>query len=258
MFDCSNDGSDSKYRQRQTKKPTLCVPWIQLLMTCNFINTDLSEYMDATTTSVHSTKGARYNGNRTYQIDICGSKHQLDSAAWRKIPCSPATCHELVVNFHVLSGERKGFNGDGGPMNSVLELHQMLNRLLHHGPLLNRPDTLPQSMRLQGIEIHLTYPQSLKRRAQDAGEQHPFFRFANSTRNLYYWIRMPCSSGLLSSHVEHVEVRDAYWSHFTSVEHRLDAQVPQLWVLYGYNWGPATPPLSWISDGAEDLRPSSG
>ncbi|RWA11931.1 hypothetical protein EKO27_g3174 [Xylaria grammica] len=215
---------------------TLIIPWINLLLTCKSVNTELGAYMS-------SPVILGDEDNRTYTMDIHGNtRGHLNSATWHRIPCSLSNVDTILVNilFETKSDEPswrkrahyrrhvRTFGSDGGPMPIVRQLYQTLNLLLHNGPILNRSHPLQLPPRLKKLEIHTAF-----KPYRNSGEAAT----TTMTTGIKHLLKRLRSVGLLHGYVDHVHINDENGHTELKIDAVDNGGVPSLWDREGFEWG---------------------
>ncbi|KAI0471370.1 hypothetical protein F4859DRAFT_485438 [Xylaria cf. heliscus] len=211
---------------------TLTVPWLNLLLTCKSVNSELGAYMN-------SPFVLGDEDNRTYTMDIfASSRGVLRSSTWQRIPCSPSSANSVSVNIqieypkHDKPYRRVRTWGCGGPMPILRQLYQTLNLLLHNGPILSRASPLQHPLKLKNLDINATAtsggtpdtPQA------DHGLNPPETGIGCRLVTLK-------DTGLLQGYVDLVRINDGKGYAEIPIEAVEDAGVPGFWDRYGFEWG---------------------
>lgn len=214
-----NDGSYTRMYRHSDK--ALTVPWVNLLLTCKYVNFEVAAYM-----SLHN------EDLRTYTVDIhassCGF---LRSSTLQKIPCSPSKVNTVLANIRIdFEPHHEYFQivGDGGLMPIVRQLYQTLNLLLHNGPVLSRASPLRHPLKLKNLDIRAVV-------TSDDGSKP---RRSNISWNLKWILQALRNSGLLQGYVGYVHIIDEDGHTELAIEAVDKAGVPTSWDGYGFEWGP--------------------
>ncbi|KAI1742791.1 hypothetical protein F4680DRAFT_411751 [Xylaria scruposa] len=202
---------------------TLTVPWVNLLHTCKYINTELGAYMSSPLILGDEV-------NRTYTMDIYGTAGKaLRSTTWKNIPCSPSNVNTILVNIHIdRRSQRRPIHvrGDGGPRPVVRQLYQTLNLLLHNGPILSRASPLQQPLKLKNLDVHLIV-------TSDGVPDAPI----PADTGLKWCLVTLKNVGLLKGYIDHVNIDNEDGHTELAIEAVDNAGVPNSWDRYGFEWG---------------------
>ncbi|TRX90607.1 hypothetical protein FHL15_008580 [Xylaria flabelliformis] len=201
----------------------LTVPWVNLLLTCKYINTEMGAYMS-------SPVVLGDEANRTYTMVVCGTgRGFLRSSSWQKIPCSPSNVEHILVNIHIDCGSRLRrirTIGNGGPTPIVRQLYQTLNLLLHNGPILSRAAPLQQPLKLKNLDVHVTV-------TSDGIPDTP----SPADNGIKWCLKTLKNVGLLQGYVDRVHIHDENGHTDLAIEAVDNAGVPASWDRNGFEWG---------------------
>ncbi len=206
----------------------LAIPWLNLLLTCRIISSELRSYL-------RESACLKHNENRTYVLDlkVLGSQVQKPrrTIIWRRIPCAPNEANCLVMN--VSTRPEPGPWTEGGPASLARALHQVLNHTVHLGPRMVRDTLLEKHMELQDLLINVEIGSTCSSPAIGCDSDPKFnwglFKGAwtkvSRTGFLFGYFEL---IRLKNNENEEVEVRPQ-WQKVPSV--------PGHWRNYGYDWG---------------------
>ncbi|KAJ7816939.1 hypothetical protein B0H14DRAFT_3877659 [Mycena olivaceomarginata] len=140
-------------REQQTDAATaadtdrLPIPWLDLMLVCKLITKELHHHVHRDT-----------SGNTTYELEVDNltslrGRGIAKKVTWRQIPCLPSRVRTLQAELVFISGTQ--FWGNGGPNPILSQLYQVLNSLIHRGPLLVRQSPLGSNIHLDTLILHL-------------------------------------------------------------------------------------------------------
>ncbi|KAI0436255.1 hypothetical protein F4803DRAFT_557204 [Xylaria telfairii] len=202
---------------------TPTVPWVNLLLTCKYINIEVDAYM-----SLHINEDTH-----TYTIDIDASyRGFLRSSTLRNIPCSPSTVNTVLANILIDFDPRPEcfeIARHSGFTTIVRQLYQTLNLLLHNGPILSRDFPLRQPLKLKNLDIYTIV----------TSDYHSMFRYDGLEWIIGWTFRQIIRTGLLRGYVDYVHLinQDGHITEF-AIQPVEIAGAPTAWTGYGFEWGP--------------------
>ncbi|KAI0448770.1 hypothetical protein F5B21DRAFT_496492 [Xylaria acuta] len=209
---------------------TLTVPWVNLLLTCKSVNTELAAYMSSPLILGDESL-------RTYTMDIYGTNDGvLRSSTWHGIPCAPSNADAVLVNIHIEYGWcywRVRTWGNGGPMPILRQLYQTLNLMLHNGPILSRASPLEHPLKLKNLNVHVT---AVSGSIPDP--PHTDDGFKPPDTGIKCRLVTLKDVGLLQGYVDHVHISDERGHTELAIEAVDNTGVPTFWDRYGFEWGP--------------------
>ncbi|KAH8651320.1 hypothetical protein BX600DRAFT_516900 [Xylariales sp. PMI_506] len=200
----------------------LCLPWIDLRLTCRAVNTELVDYIGSLSTSDVSD-------NRTYTVDIDGATHmKLGYVVWRRVPCCPFEAKALVANINFRNGHCSLW-GDGGPNPILSQLYQTLNSIVHYGPRVNRKSPLPEPMKLKQLVVNVNMPfGGFGRKLNPIGVM----------TGIYGLLGRLGQTGVLFGYIDNIRIvgKDGHYEDISPTQ-KDNPAVPLRWVSYGFGWG---------------------
>lgn len=207
-------------------RPKICIPWLDLRMTCTTTAAELSAY-----TSSHSF--LRQPEHEIYIFELITGRMTLDSIILQHAPCTPSQAQYLVIDLDVT--DLRWFWSYGGvPYPIVSQLFQALNRILHYGPLLSPPlasatEKREPLFRLQEMVINVT---------SHAGQytSKPTERAFDVIRDFAFDL---CASGALNGSVATVRIVGKAEEECLAVpcEAECEVRLPQSWSGEEFQWG---------------------
>ncbi|KAI0205878.1 hypothetical protein F4808DRAFT_408153 [Astrocystis sublimbata] len=201
------------YRNRDS----MTISWVSLLLSCKYINTELSAYMSSP--SILGNEDLH-----TYQLDIRGtSRGTLMSSQWQRISCPPSKARRVLVNYYVGINQldrRIHIWGSGGPMPILRQLYQTLNLLLQNGPILSRSTALQHPLNLESLHF-IVIPDKIC----DEGGIESFLKDLGKC-------------GFLRGYIDRIYVKSSAGDEDFAVEGVENVEVPSFWDGYGFEWGP--------------------
>lgn len=207
------------------------IAWLNLELTCRFVATEIRSYMN-------ETSFLNNKNNRTYELDLdvyCNYAplKSVRPVVWRSLPCAPDKADIVIINVAARQGP--GPWTEGGAASLARALYQLLNQLLHKGPLLAAGKRLPSHMRLNELVIIVDI--GTERSPPETGcNTQPSYNF----RTLMSGWEQVSRTGALVNFLEKTKlssIGDLVMEKEIAVEYKAVPMIPGFWRGYGFEWG---------------------
>lgn len=217
------------------------VPWLNLLVTCSTIATEIQAAMQEDT-FVKAFDSRALIAN----LYVASNGTELDSFIWRQILCAPHEAEELVVHVVAFGPKIELFRGrwDTSLLASV---YQTLNYLCHCGPLMNPKYPLIERMRLKKLYVRIHDDNDYSSTLEDDNSRARAHRdsFCKKPFDVLRWLAgerriQEILTGFIDSiyincnhYFDNIEV-DTKQCRALNLRERL---MPWMWKFEGYEWG---------------------